>query len=125
MISIGTVISGRKIYSIYENKYCLARSVDETAPEPFTVWHIDNDGNGVHTGKYFKFGDDAERHFAWLCFDWFSDEQKEPASEGEAPEQVEFEVFKTCLSSISEEDKIIFAEGLQRIRQLKQLPTMK
>ena len=53
MIEIGQVIANREVYSIHENSYCIAKAIIPS-PEPFTVWNIDVDGSGVHTGRYFK-----------------------------------------------------------------------
>lgn len=72
MIEIGQVIANREVYSIHENSYCIAKSV-VPSPEPFTVWNIDVDGEGVHTGRYFKEKMDAEWCYAGLCFPWFED----------------------------------------------------
>jgi len=72
MIEIGQIIANREVYSIHENFYCIAKSV-VPSPEPFTVWNIDVDGSGVHTGRYFKEKMDAEWCYAGLCFEWFED----------------------------------------------------
>ena len=75
------------------DKFVLAECTEES-PEPFTVWRLDQDGNGVHSGKYYLNKQDAEWEFCSLAFDWFQDnvainfiDEKEPASEVEAPEQ--------------------------------------
>ena len=93
MIKIGHIIANRKILAMTD-KFVLAECTEES-PEPFTVWRIDPDGNGVHSGKYFLGKQDAEWEFCSLVFDWFQDnvainliDEKEPASEVEAPEQV-------------------------------------
>ncbi len=72
MIQIGTVISGFKIYGIC-GEHCIAESIPHREIEPFVVWTIDSDGNGVHTGRYFSDRMDAEWEFASLAFPWFQD----------------------------------------------------
>lgn len=90
MIEIGQVIANREIYAIFEKKYCLARALNLIGPEPYTVWLIDADGNGVNSGRYYKEQMDAEWDFAARCFGWFEDNMMivDPEEQRNAPEVV-------------------------------------
>ena len=70
MINIGTEIGGYKVIAM-ANGYALA--VSETAPNPFVVWTIDRDGEGVCIGHYFNERDEAEWDFCARTFEWFED----------------------------------------------------
>ncbi|MBQ8171799.1 MAG: hypothetical protein IJZ95_07430 [Oscillospiraceae bacterium] len=70
MINIGTRINGYMIIAA-ANGYVLG--INTAAPDPFVVWTVDNDGNGVHTGRYFNDSMDAEWEFCSLAFEWFQD----------------------------------------------------
>ncbi len=104
MISVGSVIENREIISIFDNKYCLAKCLGES-PDEFVVWNIDNDHNGVHTGRYYNNRMDAEWCYAALCFDWFEDnvhinmvEEKELTLFEKLNKEIEY--AKTSLSPI-------------------------
>ena len=70
MINIGTEIGGYKVTAM-ANGYALA--VSETAPNPFVVWTLDDDGEGVCVGHYFNEREDAEWDFCARAFEWFED----------------------------------------------------
>ncbi len=70
MINIGTEIGGYKVTAM-ANGYALA--VSETAPNPFVVWTVDDDGEGVCIGRYFNECEDAEWDFCARAFEWFED----------------------------------------------------
>lgn len=70
MINIGTRINGYIIIAA-ANGYVLA--ANSAAPSRFVVWTVDDDGHGVHTGRYFNDRMDAEWEFCGLAFEWFQD----------------------------------------------------
>lgn len=85
MIKIGDVIGNRRIYGIFQDRYCIAEAVCET-PEPYVVWSIDHDGEGVYSGRYYTDKMEAEWCYAGLCFDWFEDNiQITHTEDGELP----------------------------------------
>lgn len=74
-VTIETVIANRKIYALTE-KYCIAECIIES-PEPYVVWHIDEDRKGVWGGQYFEDRLDAEWEFCLEAFkDFFEDYEK-------------------------------------------------
>lgn len=90
MLKIGNIIANRKIIAI-TNQFVLAECIEDS-PEPYTVWRLDYDMNGVHSGRYFKEKMDAEWEFCSLVFPWFQDnvvisDPNENAFEGQAQEQ--------------------------------------
>ena len=84
MINIGTEIGGYKVTAA-ANGFALA--VSETAPNPFVVWTVDRDGNGVCVGHYFNEREEAEWDFCARAFDWFEDNMNIHMIEDEAEEQ--------------------------------------
>ncbi len=70
MINIGTEIGGYRVTAM-ANGYALA--VSEIAPNPFVVWTLDDDGEGVCEGHYFNEREDAEWDFYARAFEWFED----------------------------------------------------
>ena len=70
MINMGTEISGYRVIAM-ANGYALAES--KTAPNPFVVWTVDDDGEGVCVGHYFNEREDAEWDFCASAFEWFED----------------------------------------------------
>lgn len=70
MINIGTEIGGYKVTAA-ANGFALA--VSETAPNPFVVWTVDDDGEGVCVGHYFNEREEAEWDFCTRAFEWFED----------------------------------------------------
>lgn len=84
MITIGTEIGGYKVIAM-ANGYALAES--KTAPNPFVVWTIDGDGEGVCIGHYFNERGEAEWDFCARSFEWFEDNVNINIIEDEAEEQ--------------------------------------
>lgn len=70
MINIGTEISGYKVIAS-ANPFALAES--KTVYNPFVVWTVDDDGEGVCIGRYFNEREDAEWDFCARAFEWFED----------------------------------------------------
>lgn len=69
-MNIGVTIQGYKIIAI-ANGYAMGKS--PTAPSPYVVWQIDDDGNGVCAGHYFVDREEAEWDFCARAFEWFED----------------------------------------------------
>ncbi len=44
-----------------------------TAPSPYAVWEVDDDGEGVCCGHYFVDREEAEWDFCARAFEWFED----------------------------------------------------
>lgn len=84
MITIGTEIGGYKVTAM-ANGFALA--VSETAPNPFVVWTLDDDGEGVCVGHYFNEREDAEWDFCARAFEWFEDNVNITMIEDEAEKQ--------------------------------------
>lgn len=53
------------------NGYVMGKS--PTAPSPYAVWQVDDDGTGVHCGHYFVDREEAEWDFCARAFEWFED----------------------------------------------------
>ena len=53
------------------NGYVMGKS--PTAPSPYAVWKIDDDGAGVCCGHYFVDREEAEWDFCARAFEWFED----------------------------------------------------
>ena len=85
MINIGTEIGGYKVVAM-ANGYALAES--QTAPNPFVVWTVDKDGEGVCIGHYFNDRGEAEWDFCARAFEWFEDNVNITMIEDGAEEQV-------------------------------------
>jgi len=84
-VTIGTVIGGYRIYGIC-GEYCIAENIAPRTADSFVVWTIDNDKNGVHTGRYYGDKMDAEWEFASSCFPWFQDNVNINITEDECTE---------------------------------------
>ena len=84
MINIGTEIGGYRVTAM-ANGYALA--VSETAPNPFVVWTLDDDGEGVCVGHYFNEREDAEWDFCARAFEWFEDNVNITMIEDDTEEQ--------------------------------------
>lgn len=69
-----TVI-GKKVQSYVivaeANGYVMGKS--PTAPSPYAVWQVDDDGKGVCCGHYFVDREEAEWDFCARAFEWFED----------------------------------------------------
>lgn len=65
-----TMIQG---YTIIAEANGFAMGKSPTAPSPYAVWQIDNDGKGVSCGHYFVDRDEAEWDFCARAFEWFED----------------------------------------------------
>lgn len=73
---VGQVLAnGFKVLAVYKNKFVLAQKEGYHIPQPFAVWYLDMDGD-TYSGSYFKNAENAERHFAQMCFKWFEDEKE-------------------------------------------------
>lgn len=53
------------------NGYVMGKS--PTAPSPYAVWQVDDDGTGVCCGHYFVDREEAEWDFCARAFEWFED----------------------------------------------------
>lgn len=53
------------------NGYVIGKS--PTAPSPYAVWQVDDDGEGVCCGHYFNDREEAEWDFCARAFEWFED----------------------------------------------------
>ncbi len=69
------VVIGIKIQSYViiaeANGYVMGKS--PTAPSPYAVWEVDDDGEGVCCGHYFVDREEAEWDFCARAFEWFED----------------------------------------------------
>ena len=70
MVRNGDMIYGYTVLAV-ANGIALAHS--QTAPDPYVVWRIDADGNGVSFGQYTQNLEDAEWDFCAKAFPWFED----------------------------------------------------
>lgn len=70
MINIGTTIQDYAIIAS-ANGYVMGKSY--TAPSPYAVWQVDDDGEGVCCGHYFVDREEAEWDFCARAFEWFED----------------------------------------------------
>lgn len=86
MIRNGDVIEG---YTILATANGMALAHSETAPDPYVVWFIDEDGSGVRSGKYQKTKDDAEWDFCCKAFPWFEDNAPINVIEDRAAERID------------------------------------
>ena len=67
-VRVGKKIGGYEIFGMYGlfGGYCIAQN--EKAPDPYVVWKIDDDGCGVHGGRYRSTKEEAVRVFAEYAF---------------------------------------------------------
>lgn len=65
-----TMIQGYTIIAV-ANGFAMGKS--PTAPSPYAVWQVDNDGKGVSCGHYFVDREEAEWDFCARAFEWFED----------------------------------------------------
>ena len=86
MIRNNDVIHGYAVLAI-ANGIALAHS--KTAPDPYVVWHITEDGSDVYGGKYQSNKEDAEWDFCCKAFPWFEDNASVNMIEDEAAERIE------------------------------------
>ncbi len=70
MIFIGIKIQSYVIIA-KANGYVMGKS--PTAPSPYAVWEVDDDGEGVCCGHYFVDREEAEWDFCARAFEWFED----------------------------------------------------
>lgn len=70
MIVIGIKIQSYVIIA-EANGYVMGKS--PTAPSPYAVWQVDDDGKGVCCGHYFVDREEAEWDFCARAFEWFED----------------------------------------------------
>lgn len=69
-MNIGDKIQSYEIITIV-NGYAMGKS--PTAPSPYAVWQIDNNGKGVCCGHYFVDREEAEWSICARAFNWFED----------------------------------------------------
>lgn len=83
--------NGDKIqsYTILATANGMALAHSETAPDPYVVWFIDEDGCGVRSGRYQQTKEDAEWDFCCKAFPWFEDNAPVNMIEDEAAERIE------------------------------------
>lgn len=86
MIRNGDVIQG---YTILATANGMALAHSKTAPDPYVVWFIDEDGCGVRNGRYQQTKEDAEWDFCCKAFPWFEDNAPVNMIEDEAAERIE------------------------------------
>ncbi len=67
------------------NGYVMGHSI--TAPSPYAVWQIDDNGKGVCCGHYFVDREEAEWDFCARAFEWFEDNMYIHMIEDEPHEQ--------------------------------------
>ena len=70
MIVIGMRIQSYMLIA-EANGYVMGKS--PTAPSPYAVWQVDDDGEGVCCGHYFVDREEAEWDFCARAFEWFED----------------------------------------------------
>ena len=70
MIVIGMRIQSYMLIA-EANGYVMGKS--PTAPSPYAVWQVDDDGTGVCCGHYFVDREEAEWDFCARAFEWFED----------------------------------------------------
>lgn len=70
MVAIGIKIQSYVIIA-EANGYVMGKS--PTAPSPYAVWQVDDDGTGVCCGHYFVDREEAEWDFCARAFEWFED----------------------------------------------------
>lgn len=92
MIRNNDVIHGYTILAV-ANGMALAHS--KTAPDPYVVWHITEDGTDVYGGKYQSNKGDAEWDFCCKAFPWFEDNAPIHVIEDEEEERIRS--FNRCL----------------------------
>ena len=86
MIRNGDVIHG---YTILATANGMALAHSETAPDPYVVWFIDEDGCGVRNGSYLQTKEDAEWDFCCKAFPWFEDNAPVNMIEDEAEKRIQ------------------------------------
>lgn len=69
-MDIGTAIQSYAVIA-EANGYVMGKS--PTAPQPYAVWKVDDDGKGVCAGHYFVDREEAEWDFCARAFEWFED----------------------------------------------------
>lgn len=74
-MSIGLTVGLTMIqsYTIIAEANGIAMGKSSTAPSPYAVWLVDNDGKGVCNGRYFVDREEAEWDFCARAFEWFED----------------------------------------------------
>lgn len=86
MIRNNDIIQGYTVLMI-ANGMALAHS--KTAPDPYVVWHIAENGNDVYGGNYQSSKEDAEWDFCMKAFPWFEDNAPVTMIEDEAQKSIE------------------------------------
>lgn len=71
MIVIGITQIQSYVIIAEANGYVMGKS--PTAPSPYAVWQVDDDGEGVCCGHYFVDREEAEWDFCARAFEWFKD----------------------------------------------------
>lgn len=83
MIVIGITQIQSYVLIAEANGYVMGKS--PTAPSPYAVWQIDDDGEGVSCGHYFVDREEAEWDFCARAFEWFEDNMYIHVIEDERP----------------------------------------
>ena len=86
MIRNNDVIEG---YTILATANGMALAHSKTAPDPYVVWFIDEDGCGVRNGRYQQTKEDAEWDFCCKAFPWFEDNAPVNMIEDEAEKRIQ------------------------------------
>lgn len=60
-------------YTVIAEANGFAMGKSPTAPSPYAVWRVDDDGKGVCSGHYFVDREEAEWDFCARAFEWFED----------------------------------------------------
>lgn len=95
-MSIGMTVGLTLIqsYTVIAEANGFAMGKSATAPSPYAVWLVDNDGKGVCCGHYFVDREEAEWDFCARAFEWFEDNVyihmiEDDTEPGEAPDDQE------------------------------------
>ncbi len=103
-MKIGIIIQGYEINAL-ANGYVLAKS--PTAPSPYAVWQIDDDGTGVCCGHYFVDREEAEWDFCARAFEWFEDNMYIHMIEDDRESNAEQPLDRRLLSGLREIREVI------------------
>lgn len=72
-IGLTTNLTMAQSYTIIAEANGFVMGKSPTAPSPYAVWQVDDDGEGVSCGHYFVDRDEAEWDFCARAFEWFED----------------------------------------------------
>ena len=130
MIRNNDIIQGYTVLMV-ANGMVLAHS--KTAPDPYVVWHIAENGDDVYDGKYLPNKEVAEWDFCMKAFPWFEDNAPITMIEDEAQKRIEnfkshLEQAKTAINfaaalvedMVAEHEKLIGKEKAPRCSPTEQ-----